>query len=528
MEKNKKRTAFLLAAILGFCTGGADGQYVLASVNKDVTELDWYINYSWFQTKWGEDAVSKKITQETGCSINFTAPSGNEVEKLKLLISSDSLPDLITVGWWEELADVMIEKDMVYALNELADAYEPTFWNWVEPEIVKWHTKEDGDIYGYPNSCCLPEDYEIHKNISSNQSFLVRGDIYEALGNPDMTTPEGFYEAVKEAARLYPEVDGEPLIPVGAHVFDNTGCDSFDKYLQNFLAVPYEKDGKYYDRFTDPDYIEWLKMFRKLGAEGYLKSDIFIDQRTQMEEKIARGQYFCMIYQWKDMENQQKSLYENYPERMYLAVDGPKNRKGDDPVLTAPGVNGWTLTYISKKCENPDKAIKLMTYLMSEKGQKLTSLGIEGVTYEMSDGKARWKPEVERLMETDRAAYDRKYGADNTYWMMQNIMMQLDWMPSPVDSVKQLMEWSYPYVKYCGQYEIYFPPGTEAGNADINISELWSRTLPQLLLAASDKEFDRTMEQFVTEREKLGYDILAKESYAQMTAAKERLGIQNE
>lgn len=531
MKKQMKRigkTAVFLAAAIGILAVSAGAAQEVAAAEKEVTELDWYINYSWFQTEWGRDAVSKKITEETGTAVNFLTPSGNEVEKLKLLVSSDSLPDLITIGWWEPMADVMIEKDMLFSLNELADAYEPAFWQWANPEIVKMHTKEDGKLYGYPNSCCLPEDYEKHENISSNQSFLVRGDIYRALGNPDMTTPEGFYEAVKKAAELFPEVDGEPLIPIGAHVFDNAGCDSFDLYLQNFLAVPYEKDGKYYDRYTDPDYIEWLKMFRKLGEEGYLKSDIFIDQRTQMEEKIARGQYFCMLYQWKDMEDQQKRLYEKHRERMYLAVDGPKNRRGDDPVLTAPGAQGWTLTYVSKKCKNPDKAIQLMTYLMSEEGQRLTSLGIEGVTYETENGQAKWKPGVEWLMETDRAAYDKQYGADNTYWMMQNIIMQLDWMPELGEPVQQLLEWSYPYVKYCGQYEVYLSPGTEAGNADMNIKELWGRTLPQLLLAKSEAEFNRLMGTFISERERLGFEKVIKETTAKVEKAKAQLGIKNE
>ena len=78
-------------------------------------------------------------------------------------------------------------------------------------------------------------------------------------------TPEGFKAAVEKAAEMFPEVNGEKLIPVGSHVFDNQGNVSFDKYLMNFLAVPWEKDGKYYDRYTDPEYVIWLKMFRQLG-----------------------------------------------------------------------------------------------------------------------------------------------------------------------------------------------------------------------------------------------------------------------
>ena len=61
--------------------------------------LDWYVNYSWYATPWGENAVSKKITEETGVNINFITPIGNETEKLNALIASDSLPDLITLGY---------------------------------------------------------------------------------------------------------------------------------------------------------------------------------------------------------------------------------------------------------------------------------------------------------------------------------------------------------------------------------------------------------------------------------------------
>ena len=63
--------------------------------------FDWYINYSWFNTKWGDNAVSKAITDKTGVDINFISPLGNEEEKLNSLIASGSLPDLITLGWWE-------------------------------------------------------------------------------------------------------------------------------------------------------------------------------------------------------------------------------------------------------------------------------------------------------------------------------------------------------------------------------------------------------------------------------------------
>ena len=309
--------------------------------------LDWYVNYSWFAIPWGENAVSQKITEETGVNINFITPIGNETEKLNALIASDSLPDLITLGYWEPQVNQMIEENMVYALNELADDYDAYFWQVTDADVVNWYTMDDGNIYGYPCSTVTPKQVKEHDDITSNQTFLVRKDIYEAIGSPDMTTPEGFKAAVEKAAEMFPEVDGERLIPVGSHVFDNQGNVSFDKYLMNFLAVPWEKDGKYYDRYTDPEYVIWLKMFRELGEEGLLANDIFVDTRIQMEEKLAKGRYFCMLYQYSDTISQQKALYENDPDSIYMAVEGPRNSNGDDPTLPTNNMNGWTLTLIS-------------------------------------------------------------------------------------------------------------------------------------------------------------------------------------
>lgn len=522
-----RKGILLLIIIFLICACGKkeDTEYLGKESGDEPVTLDWYINYTWYATPWGGNVVSDKITEETGVNINFITPMGSAEEKFNALISSDSLPDIITLGWWENQVDEMISKDMVYALNELADKYDAYFWDVTDPEVVSWYTREDGNLYCYPNSSYQPSDYETYEEISFNQTFLVRKDIYEALGSPDMTTPEGFSDAVKRAADLFPEVEGYPLIPIGAHVFDNTGCVSFDQYLQNFLAVPYEKDGEFYDRYTDPEYIMWLKTFRELGAEGYLREDIFIDQRTQMEEKLERGQYFCMLFQRTDMADQQIALYAKNPEMIYMAVDGPQNSKGEEHVLPGAGINGWTVTFISKNCEYPDRAIQLFSYLISDEGQMAVYLGVEGITYDMIDGKPVVREEVTRLLNTDRNAYNQKYGADNAYWMFQDNARQLEWRQQSNPPNGQLEEWTYPYSHYLAQYEINFDANSEAGNADVAIKKLWSRTLPALLLASTEEEFDHILEEFVEEREKLGFAMVMEESTRQIKENKEKLGI---
>lgn len=493
----------------------------------DKVDLTWYINYSWFTTPWGENSVSKKITEETGVNIEFIVPAGNEAEKLNSLIASDTLPDILTLGWYEGQVNQIIEDDMVYALDELAKDYDPYFFKVADDGRIGWYTKEDGHIYGYPNSSFSPADYKKYDNIASNQTFLVRKDMYEAIGSPDMTTPEGFKAAVKAAAEKFPEVNGQPLIPIGAHEFSPTGNNSFDLFLCNFLAVPYEKDGKIYDRYTDPELVTWLKVFRELGEDGLLADDIFIDKRAQMEEKIAQGRYFCMLYQRTDLQNQQKMLYANDPNSIYIAVDGPKNSKGDDYTLPGNGINGWCVNMISKNCKHPDRAIELFSYLMSEHGQHMTWLGIEGETWDYNeDGVEKVKPEVKELLNSDRLAYDKKYGGDSCFWMFQDEAMALKWKEETPEPIGQMERWTYPYVISTSQYEVSLEVDSEEADIDSRIVNEWGVVLPKLLLAESEEEFDKIWDNFMEKRKEFGIDKVLAKKTEKMKEAKEKLGIE--
>ena len=489
-------------------------------------DLKWYVNFSWYNTPWGGNAVSEAISEKTGVDITFVSPAGSETETLDALIAGDNLPDLVTLGWWESQLSTIIDKDMVYALNELADEYDPYFWTVADEERLNWYTQEDGNVYCYPNSSYAPRDYGEDARIGSNQTFLVRKDIYEAIGSPDMTTPEGFADAVRAAAEAFPTVDGLPLIPIGAHEFTERGCDSFDLFLMNFLAIPYEKDGRAYDRYTDPEYKRWLSMFRQLGEEGLLANDIFIDKRVQMEEKAARGQYFCMLYQRTDIADIQRLRYSQDPNSVYIAVDGPRNSTGDPYTLPGTGLNGWTVTLISKNCQRPDLAIRLMSFMMGEEGQKLIALGVEGEHYTMVDGRAVLTEETARLLNEDNAAYIARVGANDSYWMLQDNLMQSRWKPLDEPVIRQMEEWTFPYTVYTGQYDTNFTPGSEAAAAYERITAIHGEMLPQLLLASSEEEFEWYWEMYVYLRETNGLELVLEESTRQMESAKARLGLE--
>lgn len=116
-------------------------------------------------------------------------------------------------------------------------------------------------------------------------------------------------------------------------------------------------------------------------------------------------------------------------------------------------VTGWGENMVSKK-------------ITEETGVSLNFITPKGNEYE-KDGKYYdremddmvndtpvIKREIAEVLNTDRERYDREYGADNTYWMLQNNVMQLKWQTELEEPLKQLAEWTYPYTYYLGQYEI--------------------------------------------------------------------------
>ncbi|WP_238654020.1 extracellular solute-binding protein [Paenibacillus piscarius] len=514
-------TALALTVGLTACGGGADNKGDAAksgnnnpasSSNTQVVNadepgwkswaepitFDWYLNYSWFADKWGVDKTTQYITKKTGVNINFIVPAGNENEKLNTMIASNNLPDFITLDWSSDSIDKMIQGGLVLPLNELAEQYDPYFFKTADPDKLKWYTEKDGNVYGYPNQSSSPSDFKKYgDNFNSVNTFLVRKDIYEAIGKPDMRTPEGFLNALKAAKEKFPEVNGQPLIPFGTQEFTDTGNGSFGTNLMDFLAIPYEQDGKLYDRSTDPEYIRWLKTFREANEQGLIAKDIFIDKRPQMEEKITQGRYFAMMFPRSDLQNQNITRYQQDPNSVYIAVDGPANSKLDQPKLSGPSIAGWTLTLISKNVKDKERAIRFLTYLISEEGNKDLFFGEKGVTYDTIDGKDQFLPQVLDMYNNDRSSFAKTYGASYTFWMMMDPALSLKWAPASVEPAKQPEDWTRGKVVDNSIYANLDPAASSPEGIELDRANTqWGKTLPKLILAGSEAEFDAAWKEF--------------------------------
>ncbi|WP_042196473.1 extracellular solute-binding protein [Paenibacillus camerounensis] len=486
-------------------------------------DLTWFVGANWYAHSWGESLTSKYVTEKTGVNVKLEVPSGEANEHITLMMTSGQLPDLISMGSWETAVKKLWEGDHVFALNELADQYDPYFYKVAGDGTLKWYRQENGNTYGVPNDSYSPNLMHETGMTAANQTFLVRKDLYEEMGSPDLSTPEGFLGALQLLKDKYPEYKGQPMSPFFAQGNVPYGMT---EYLQNLLAVPHEKDGKVYDRVTDPEYLTWLKTFRTAYERGLINVDFLVDSDTQVEEKTNNARYFMMIREWTGMTAVNPLLAASAnPDSYYIAVDGPQNSKGDSAKLFPGNMDGWMVTMISKSTKNPERAIRFLSYLASEEGQQDLFLGKEGETWETVDGKPQLKADMVNLIASDIETLEKQYGVLDTYWMMRNPVIVNQWRPEKAPVIKQMEDFANSQADIdSGIYKGLDPLGdSEVAVAWSRISQNWEEVLPELITAKDEAAFDKVFASFLERRDDYGFQQVVEFRQAGLDARKTKM-----
>ena len=169
-----------------------DGRYTLDENTpawqldtKEDSKLTWYVNAEWWNTEWGNDVVTKKIKEDLNVDIEFLV--GDDT-KLNTFFAGGDMPDIVTV--FDASSTVAQKADSwAYALQDLADNYDPYFYKVASDQTMSWFALADGKTYGYPDYSNTQEDYD-GGDIFAKTAFVIRKDVYEALGEPSMGTQE--------------------------------------------------------------------------------------------------------------------------------------------------------------------------------------------------------------------------------------------------------------------------------------------------------------------------------------------------
>ncbi len=485
---------------------------------EDLTELTWYVNADWWNDTWGEDTVTKQLQKDLNVKIKFI--KGDDT-KMNTMFAGDDVADLVTV--FDSNSQVAKKANTwAYSLNELSEKYDP-YWNKVAAQdTMNWFQLKDGKTYGYPDYSNTAKDYD-DGLIPSNTNFLIRKDVYEKLGSPKLGTPEEFRDVMKKIKTEFPD-----LLPFGFNAFGE-GTGSLGDALQDFLGVPLTKDGKWNDRNLDEEYLKWLSTLRDVHSDGNISDDSFADDGTAFEEKVKSGQYATIFASGTaQMSGFLQSWYQENNDAQYIGIDGPQSFSGRKPTLNQSGITGWMLNFISKSCKDPAKAMQIFTYLQSEKGQILTSFGIEGETFQKdADGKIELLPEVLEVKNSDPDRYKKEYRLSEFIFFGHDKYQTLASDKTKTPALIQPREWGegklYPHFIV---ENINPDTGTPEARNLTAIDKNWQTTLASLIRSGSQKEFDSIINEYKDFQKQNGWDDIVKIRTEKMLANAKKLNIE--
>ncbi|MGO1677863.1 MAG: sugar ABC transporter substrate-binding protein [Ruoffia tabacinasalis] len=486
---------------------------------EEVTELTWYVNADWWNDSWGEDIVTKKMEEDLNIKVNFI--KGDDTN-LNTMFSGEDVADIVTV--FDSNSQVAKQASTwAYSLDELAEKYDP-YWNEVAAEdTLNWFQLEDGNTYGYPNYSNTAADYESGM-IPANTNFLIRKDVYEAMGEPDFGTPEEFIASMEQMSEEYPD-----LIPLGFNDLGE-GTGSLGDVFQDFLGVDLvNEDGSFKNRNLDEEYLGWLRTLRQVHSDGNISDDSFSDDGTAFDEKVKSGQYgTIMISGIAQLSGALQTWLAANPGAEYIAIDGPQHSEGNDPKLNQSGITGWMINYISKTTEDPAKVMQVFTYLQSEYGGILTSFGVEGETFEYDEeGKIVLLPEIQEIKDNDSERYKTEYRLSEFIFFGHDKYQALgsDSMQTP--ALIQPREWGegllYPHFVL---ENIDAEPGTQEARNLSAINTNWNTTLVSLIRSSSDDEFDSILANYEAFLDENGWDGIVDIRNEKMNLNRKKLGLE--
>lgn len=495
-------------------TGAVDGP----SWKQDTTPttLEWFVGYDWAANTF--DAVNnvtdKYISEETGVTIKW---SYGDLEKLNMLITTNSLPDIVTYDVVSSERLIMENNGLLQPMDDLVKQYAPDMK--VPQEMMDWYRNEkDGHWYAFASyyGDTSGEGYQY----LTNNLFYARSDIMEQLGitKEEMQTKEGFVAAlkkVKEAKIQYNGVTVEPFIG-----------ENVTFVAEQFGADREDAEGNMLNVMRQPEYLEALLFFNQLYNEGLMSDEVFTMDEALRRQKVASGAVFAGL-DWTYLEGLE-DLYHSDNNALMKYVGNIKGDAGKAPILSPSATGGWTGTMISKNCEAPERAIRLFALLTQDEMNLAYNYGGVG-GYDIVDGVAKIKPEVSAERDADPAAYKEKYITDAEYFLDWNIVAAYEEKENlntfQIDQVEVAAEFANSCYNDKPFYNTLPEGGSDLAAKSAQIEEYWKQQYPQIVMAPNAEKATEVYQQMLEKMDVMGMKELDDYKNERFQKNKEKLGL---
>lgn len=365
-----------------------------------------------------QDAVGKKITEETGVSIDaeFDISSGGGNDRISLMAASGDYPDLIfPKGNLTRLVDAGAMID----LTDLIEEHAPNLKKIYGEHFNRLkYSNDDPSIYWIPTNGAIDQ-----VSFDATNGTAIQHRVVKELGYPEIKTLNDFEKVLREYYKKHPTTDdGQPTIPM------TLSADGWRRMITvtdpAVMSTGGPGDGEYfinpdtyeailhYKRPEEKEYFRWLN---KMYNEGLLDKDSFVQKDDQYKSKIASGRVLSLLdpsWGFSDAENALKSAgkdditYGFYP----VTLDDNFQRKDFQNI----GFDGYGIG-ITVDCEDPVRAIKFLDWMSSEEGQVLRNWGVEGEQYNVEDGVRTIPADVQERKNKDNNTFTKETGVGLYY-----------------------------------------------------------------------------------------------------------------
>ncbi|MFX3635699.1 MAG: ABC transporter substrate-binding protein [Candidatus Pristimantibacillus sp.] len=480
--------------------------------------------------------IGKLIKEKTGVTLKQEFPiGGSDQDLFALMVASNEYPDLVMAkGSASKLVDAGALIDLTDLIEEHAPNLKKVYGEYMNR--LKW-SNDDEAIY------IIPTDGVGQQYFEAGGGFQLQHQVLEELGYPEIKTVQDYENAIKTYIAKHPKTeDGQPtigmslnggewqiLISVTNPAFTATGApDDGEFYInqENFETI------MHYQRPEEKEYFRWLN---HMNDEGLLDKESFVQKYDQYKAKIATGRVLGLIDQKWDYEEAENTLKnEGKVNQTYARFPVTLNESTQDHSFQGTGfLAGWGVG-ITKDAKDPVRIIKFLDYLASDEGQVLRNWGIEGVHYDLVDGKRVLKPEFLNMKTNDGNKFKKSTGIGNYDISarygdgVQDATGNYYTLNYPEAIIANYTEadkktlaaykastykdlWpaddAFPERPYGAAWNIAFETGSDANVIFQKTQDIMKKRVPEAILA-KPADFDKVWDSFMNDLKKAGVDEL--------------------
>lgn len=347
------------------------------------------------------------LEEKTGVDIEFFYfPTTEFAQKLELMVAAqEELPDIILNMDLEDTAKFSYGQQGVFLpLNEYFEQYgyywQETYEKYCTEEekniISSLSVSPDGNVYGFPF-------YEVDPTDTQVETIYINKSWCDNLGLAVPTTTDELYEVLCAFRDNDPNGNGlKDEIPLLGYNSVDTRGDLIFILANSFLYYNWSEygrfvleDGKLAASYTSEAFREALRYIHKLYEENLIAPYSFTQDAAQLRAMVDLPDDAETIvgavahHPWSGSEGFTWTK-ENYSKlKDYVAIGplaGPEGIAYSPYQLAGLAFN----SYITKDCENPEVAFRLLDFMSSEEASLTSRRGVQGVDWDyVAEGSTR-------------------------------------------------------------------------------------------------------------------------------------------